>query len=73
MPADEMEAGLIDWYGEHAALESADGALVLWKNQNSGSWTILAYRANGDACAVEMGDEGDLPFATLPRSAGLTP
>lgn len=73
MSADDMEAGLIDWYGEHALTQSADGTLVLWKNLRSGSWTIVSYLANGEACAIDSGEEGSLPPATLPRNAGLIP
>jgi hypothetical protein len=56
MPAGEMDAGLFEDYGERVIAEAADGTLALWRNEATGSWTIVEYQANGLACALEAGD-----------------
>lgn len=54
MPADEMEATLIDWYGEHPAEETSPN-VVLWLSGAGESWTLVAYKSNGTACTIEHG------------------
>lgn len=54
MPAAELEASLIDWYGEKPVAEGPRG-LVVWSSDEGNTWTLVAYKANGTACALEQG------------------
>ena len=54
MPSDELEAALIDWYGEHPVEESSDN-IVLWASQGGETWTVVQYNADGTACTLGQG------------------
>ena len=57
MSAPEMEAGLIDWYGE-APVEGAPRARAqMWASEETGTWTLVQYLADGNACVVAQGDD----------------
>ncbi len=55
MWSDELDAGLIDWYGERPVESSSDGSIVLWANDEAGTWTLVVYRASGEACTLDSG------------------
>lgn len=55
MTAEELDAGLIDWYGERPVESSEDGSMVLWQNEEAGTWTLVAYRSSGMACTLDSG------------------
>jgi len=54
MPSGELEAALIDWYGERPVEESS-GNIVLWASQGGETWTIVQYNVDGTACTLEQG------------------
>jgi hypothetical protein len=54
MPSVEMEAALIDWYQEQPAEEIAHD-VVLWSSKGGETWTLVKYRSDGVACALENG------------------
>lgn len=58
-------------YGEAPAEQGvADGALVqLWRNAETGSWTILLISPDGTVCALASG--GDWMEANSPALEGL--
>lgn len=58
MTAGELDAGLIDWYGESPVETSDDGSMVLWQNTETGTWTLVAYRPSGMACTLDSGSTG---------------
>lgn len=70
MPAGDMDAGLVDWYGEAVTSQSPDGTLALWQNAETGSWTLVEYAATGLACAVNSG-ESWAPSETQPDLLAL--
>ncbi|ABV95161.1 hypothetical protein Dshi_3428 [Dinoroseobacter shibae DFL 12 = DSM 16493] len=55
MFAEELDASLIDWYGERAVSESGDGTWVLWRNFVSETWTLVKYLDNNLACVAAHG------------------
>ncbi|WP_092077045.1 hypothetical protein [Poseidonocella sedimentorum] len=55
MSSGELEAGLVDWYGERP-VEPASGARQLWASEVSGSWSLVEYRGDGRACVLRTGD-----------------
>lgn len=61
MRADEMEAALVDWYGEYPTptVRKTDTAtLRLWAAPDTGSWTLVKYLIDGTACAIAEGEDG---------------
>ncbi len=54
MPSEKMEAALIDWYQEQP-IEEASKDIVLWASQGGETWTLVKYRSDGVACAMESG------------------
>jgi hypothetical protein len=54
MPAAELEAALIDWYGEAPRAEGPAGT-VLWVTSDGASWTLVRYEADGTACSIDHG------------------
>lgn len=56
MSADEMQASLIDWYGETPATEPSEDNTRLWVSDVTGTWTMVRTMADGNACVVATGD-----------------
>ena len=56
-------------YGESVAEQGiADGALVqLWRNPETGSWTILMIRPDGMVCALVSGEDWMVADSPLPE------
>ena len=57
MSAPEMEATLIDWYGEQPVEGSTSEQEQLWVSDKTGTWTMIEYRNNGEACVLAQGDD----------------
>lgn len=57
MPAAELEAALIDWYGEEPADEGPSDT-VLWRSATGSTWTVVRYFQDGTACAIDSGVGG---------------
>ena len=57
MPAAEMEAALVDWYDERPVAENASEREELWVSEQTGTWTMVEYAANGQACVLAQGDD----------------
>lgn len=56
MLADEMDATLVDWYGERVVSQTDEGDAALWHNEVTGTWTIVEYQESGLACVLLFGD-----------------
>jgi hypothetical protein len=54
MPSDEMEAALIDWYGERP-VQANSSNIVLWKSEGGETWTVVKYNPDGTACTLQHG------------------
>ncbi|WP_415405094.1 S-adenosyl-L-homocysteine hydrolase [Tateyamaria sp. SN3-11] len=57
MSAAEMEAGLIDWYGETPVDGATRARAQMWASEETGTWTLVQYLADGNACVVAQGDD----------------
>lgn len=57
MPAAELKASLIDWYGEAPVAEPTEANQQLWASQTSGTWTMVRTMADGNACVLAQGDD----------------
>lgn len=60
MRAGEMEAALIDWYGEYPTpvhRETASATIRLWAAPQSGTWTMVKYLIDGTACVIAEGED----------------
>lgn len=56
MPAEEMKASLVDWYGETPVAEPSDEGEQMWASDRSGTWTMVKLMADGNACVIAQGD-----------------
>jgi hypothetical protein len=59
MTASEMEAALIDMYGEYpqpGVTRTSTSMVQLWASPRTGTWTRVKYLVDGTACAIEEGD-----------------
>lgn len=56
MPAAELKASLIDWYGETPVDGATQDRQQLWASQRSGTWTMVRTMADGNACVVAQGE-----------------
>ena len=60
MPAAEMKASLIDWYGETPVAEPTAAKEQLWASKHTGTWTLVKTLSDGYACVVAQGDDWTL-------------
>ncbi|SFB04468.1 hypothetical protein SAMN05421688_2491 [Poseidonocella pacifica] len=64
MDAQELEASLIDWYGE-TPVGAQDTDFQVWASETSGTWSMVEYRETGEACVLSTGEgwpkNGPLP------------
>lgn len=67
----EMEAALIDWYGESPIRRSDDRSAQMWANPETGTWSLVSYLTDGQACVIASGDAMTSPEAEDLRVAGL--
>lgn len=56
MPSDELDAALMEWYGETVVGPGPNGT-VLWASDASQTWTLVRYSEDGEACSVSHGTE----------------
>ena len=56
MPAAEMKASLVDWYGETPVAEPSAKGEQMWASDRSGTWTMVKLLADGNACVIAQGD-----------------
>ncbi|MFT6676870.1 MAG: hypothetical protein ACJAVM_003076 [Sulfitobacter sp.] len=56
MPAGELKASLIDWYGEQPIAEPTEKHEQLWASKQTGTWTMVKTLADGNACVIGQGD-----------------
>jgi len=71
MQAVEMEAALIDWYGEAPVEGAWANDQQLWASENTGTWTLMQLRTDGTACVLSQGNNwqpNDDPVVALRRS-----
>jgi len=57
MSATEMEASLIDWYGEAPVDGSATDSTEIWASDDTGTWTLVQYLADGQSCVLAQGHD----------------
>jgi hypothetical protein len=57
MPAPEMKAALIDWYGERPVAAPSADRKQLWVSQTSGTWTLVRTFSDGISCVLAQGEE----------------
>ncbi|MGJ8546164.1 MAG: S-adenosyl-L-homocysteine hydrolase [Sulfitobacter sp.] len=71
MPAPQMEASLIDWYGETPVEGSAEGNMVVWASTKTGTWSLLRYQPDGQTCVIETGTDWNQGAAD-PQTSGMS-
>ncbi|MCE8005542.1 S-adenosyl-L-homocysteine hydrolase [Aestuariivita sp.] len=62
MPGDQLEAALVDWYGEAPMPEtvsSPTSTVRLWASEETGTWTLVTYLIDGTACVLNDGQDLD--------------
>ncbi len=57
MSAGEMQASLIDWYGETPVSEPSDSNEQIWASERTGTWTMIKLLADGNACVIAQGED----------------
>lgn len=57
MTADEMQAALIDWYGETPVDTPNERDEQIWASERTGTWTMVRYQSDGNACVLAQGDD----------------
>ncbi|WP_299728472.1 S-adenosyl-L-homocysteine hydrolase [uncultured Tateyamaria sp.] len=57
MSAPEMEASLVDWYGETPVEESRTESTAIWASEETGTWTLVQYLADGQSCVLAQGHD----------------
>jgi hypothetical protein len=57
MPAGEMKASLIDWYGEKPVAAPSEDREQLWVSEKTGKWTLVKTLADGNACVLAQGED----------------
>jgi hypothetical protein len=78
MPAGEMKAALIDWYGERPVPGESQGSSQVWASSTTGTWSMVKFMGDGNACVTAQGDNwmagltGDEQIAAL-EADGVTP
>ncbi|MEX0311573.1 MAG: hypothetical protein AB3N17_15160 [Tateyamaria sp.] len=71
MEATEMEAALIDWYGETPVGGAWSDDQQLWASEASGTWTLMHLLPDGRACVLSQGNNwqsNEDPVIALERS-----
>lgn len=55
MPAQELKASLVDWYGEVPIEGQTEGGTQIWASDQSGTWSAVKTLSNGMACVTAQG------------------
>jgi len=69
LDASELEATLIDMYGEYpqpGVTRTATAVTQIWASPRTGTWTLVKYLADGTACAVDEGLDFGEPLLDAP-------
>ena len=64
----EMEAALIDWYGEAPVPGAVASDQQLWASEATGTWTLMGLNNDGTACVLGQGagwTDSDEPLLAL--------
>ncbi|MBY5933432.1 S-adenosyl-L-homocysteine hydrolase [Tateyamaria omphalii] len=70
MDAVEMEAALIDWYGETPVPGAWAADQQLWASEATGTWTLMQLEADDRACVLSQGEDwapNDDPIVAFER------
>lgn len=59
MPSTEMEATLVDWYGETPVKGTQTDTTTIWASEQTGSWTLVQYLSDGQSCVLAQGSDWD--------------
>ena len=70
MSTTELEASLVDWYGEQPVRQINENS-VLWASQQKGSWTVVTHKQNRTSCVIEQGEGWTLESMTQDLVAEL--
>ena len=57
MSSAEMEASLVDWYGETPAAGQDVKDTQIWASERNGTWTLVQYLPDGNSCVLETGED----------------
>ncbi len=57
MNAGEMEASLIDWYGETPVSAPNADSEQIWASEHTGTWTMVKLLSDGNACVIAQGED----------------
>ncbi|WP_189799476.1 S-adenosyl-L-homocysteine hydrolase [Tateyamaria sp. syn59] len=57
MDAAEMEAALIEWYGETPVAGAWAADQQLWASEATGTWTLMELRVGDRACVLSQGED----------------
>lgn len=71
MSTAELEASLKDWYGEAPVEGYADPKQQVWASEASGSWTLVRYLTDGNACVTAQGENWPEVADENPQVAAL--
>tara|TARA_R110002094_G_scaffold36049_4_gene48533 strand:- start:1049 stop:1438 length:390 start_codon:yes stop_codon:yes gene_type:complete len=56
MPLDELNAALVDWYGETLVGGPGENKERLWMSAGTGTWTTALIAPDGNACVTGQGE-----------------
>lgn len=57
MPAKELKASLVDWYGETPVDGQSEGNIQVWASKHTGTWTAVKTLSDGMACVTGQGND----------------
>lgn len=57
MSSAEMEASLVDWYGETPVAGQEAKDTQLWASERNGTWSLVQYLPDGNSCVLESGED----------------
>lgn len=57
MSSAEMEASLVDWYGETPVAGQEAKDTQLWASERNGTWSLVQYLPDGNSCVLETGED----------------
>ncbi|ASM73995.1 MULTISPECIES: hypothetical protein [Roseobacteraceae] len=57
MSSAEMEASLVDWYGETPVAGQEAKDTQLWVSERNGTWSLVQYLPDGNSCVLDSGKD----------------